>query len=169
MDAELIIDPAASAARFYAQQPRLATGGDRRHFIRLAEEFVAEGTSPGMAWGTETRVFFDQLFSQYVLGREGREGALAIHPDGFCLVGGPVPFDTPWGKTAAGWGTYVREEKRRSGLATELRELVVTRLRELGYKAIIGATHTNNPAGPASVARFGWQPLGQSGVALLEE
>ncbi|HKV13347.1 MAG TPA: GNAT family N-acetyltransferase [Thermoanaerobaculia bacterium] len=147
---------------------RLATMGDRRHFQRLAAEFAEEGVTPGMVAGPATEAFFARLFVQYVYDLP-ETGAVAVHPAGFCMAGGPIPYDTPWGKTASGWGTYVRPEHRRSGLATALRDLVVLRLRELGFRAIIGATHIDNPAGPASVARFGWQPLGQSGVALLEE
>lgn len=153
--------------------PRYAVSGDRKHFMALVEEFVRSGASPGMIWGKATELFFYGLFVQYVapgLGGLARCGVVVICRDGFSLAGGPLPYDTPWsqdGLTACGWGTYVRPNARRQGLAGKMRQLVIGRLLELGYVAVIGGTKIGNVGAVESVQQFGWEPIGIQGVTMF--
>ena len=155
-------------------RPWYAAPSDRKHFMALVEEFVKEGTSPGMVWGEETAYFFDSLFEQYVPTMKPRglvtycpQGVVVICSVGFSLAGGVMPYNSPWGKTAAGWGTYVRKEARRQGLAGRMRQLVIQRLKELGYCAVTGGTHPDNVGAVESVAAYNWQPLAMTGVSVF--
>lgn len=144
--------------------------------MTLVEEFIKEGTTPGMVWGEETAVFFATLFEEYtstwkLLPRRNgvvqSGGVVVICRGGFSLAGGVMPWNSPWGKTASGWGTYVRPAARRQGLAGRMRQLVIQRLKELGYNAVTGGTSPDNPGALESVSRFNWQPLALSGVSIF--
>lgn len=158
-------------------KPRYAVSGDRRHFMALLEEFVKTGNSPGMAWGVNTGAFYEGLFEAYVpvMQPRGRltyvaQGVVVICKDGFSLAGGPLPYDTPWGAdglTACGWGTYCRPGARRKGLAGQMRQLVVARLQELGYAAVIGGTKPGNEGAIESVRQFAWEPIAVQGVTIF--
>lgn len=145
--------------------PRLAVPGDLPIFLELLEEFVRCGTSPGMVWGEGTRQVFGDLFVSYAT--RDVPGAAAICPAGFCMAGSVIPYDTPWGKTASGWGTYVRAGARGRKLSMALRSLVVNELLAQGFQAIIGSVESSNAAGQASLQPFAWQTLGSQGVALI--
>lgn len=151
--------------------PWYAAPSDRNHFMVLVEEFVREGTSPGMIWGDDTQDFFEDLFDLYVRPFQPRgysaQGVVVLCQDGFSLAGGVMPYNSPWGKTAAGWGTYVRLHARRQGLAGKMRQLVIQRLKELGYCAVTGGTDPNNVGAVESVASFNWQPLTLTGVSVF--
>lgn len=147
--------------------PWLATyPADVLLFRELARDWVEGGEALGMTWSAATQDFFTGLFLSYADG--AAEGACAISLDGFCMAGGPLPYTTPWGKAAAGWGTYVRPDARGRGLSRQLREIVVNRLRELGFRAIIGQVSSSNASGQASLHPFGWEILGTQGVALID-
>lgn len=158
-------------------RPRYAVSGDRKHFMALVEMYVHSGASPGMVWGPATADFFGNLFDSYVRGPGGfrprdlaAQGVVVVCWDGFSLAGGPLPYDTPWGAdgmTAAGWGTFVRAYARRKGLAGKMRQLVIGRLRELGYVAVIGGTKIGNAGAVESVQQFGWEPIGIQGVTIF--
>lgn len=153
------------------EKPRYAVSGDRRHFMVLVQEFVETGNSPGMAWGTNTADFFYGLFLAYVVkDRPHATGVVVICEDGFSLAGGPLPYDTPWqkdGLTACGWGTYCRPDVRRKGLSGRMRQLIVARLRELGYAAVIGGTKPENEGAIESVRQFSWEPIAVQGVTIF--
>jgi hypothetical protein len=157
-------------------RPRYAIPADRNHFMTLVEEFVKEGTSPGMVWGPATEAFFGGLFDEYtstwrMLPRKNgvvqTNGVVVLCRDGFSLAGGVMPYNSPWGKTAAGWGTYVKREARRQGLAGKMRQLVIQRLKELGFCAVTGGTHPDNAGAVESVAGFNWQPLALTGISVF--
>lgn len=150
----------------FGPSPWLANRSDVLTFMDLVQAFAEEGRSPGMTWGGATYDFYLGLFRAYT--PLGAAGAVALCLDGFCLAGGPLPYNTPWGKTAAGWGTYVRPDARGKGLSRQLRQLVIDRLRKLGFKAIIGQVDSNNAAGQASLDSLGWTILGNQGVYLIQ-
>lgn len=143
-------------------QPRYAVSGDRRHFMALVEEFVKDGgPSLGLAWGPATAKFFYGLFVSQAT-------VCVICRDGFSLAGGPLPWDTPWGRTAYGYGTYARPARRGDGLALKMRQMVIERLKEQGYAAFMGSIDPTDERAIGSAARHGWRPLNLSGVALLD-
>lgn len=159
---------AAHAAAGYQRKesPRLVTApprpDDLDRFLRLAHEYIDE-QGGDVVWGPKTESFHRLFFEV---------GTVALCSDGFSAAGLEYPQDTPYGKVAVGLGTYVRPSARRKGLATKLRRLVLGKLKEDGFSAVMGMTHAGNDAGLASIQtidRWRWHPLGQTGVLLLED
>lgn len=74
----------------------------------------------------------------------------------------PLPLDYRR-RTANGYGTYVRPEFRRAGLATKLRKAAAARLRALGFEAVVGQVERSNEPGREATRRAGFQTF-----ALLE-
>lgn len=150
-----------------ARACRVAGRQDAEEFMAMVEQFVREGGSPGMTWGEQTRDFYRGLFDLYVESPE-RGVVVIARGRGFSLAGGPIPYNTPWGKTAAGWGTWVSQLARGKGLARLMRRLVIRVLQANGYVAVIGGTAPDNGAAQRSVQSFGWQPLAETGVTMFD-
>lgn len=143
--------------------PHLAGPYELFDFLGLAHEYINEQAGD-VVWGPKTESFHRLFFEV---------GTVALCTDGFSAAGMECPQDTPWGgKVAVGLGTYVRPAARRKGLATKLRRLVLDKLKEDGFSAVVGMTHTGNEVGVASIQtidRWRWHPLGQTGALLLED
>jgi GNAT superfamily N-acetyltransferase len=57
-------------------------------------------------------------------------------------------------KAAVGYGTYVKPDWRGQGLATQMRQIGICRLKQLGVEKLYGTVLTGNVAGRASAAKF---------------
>jgi GNAT superfamily N-acetyltransferase len=57
-------------------------------------------------------------------------------------------------KAAVGYGTYVKPDWRGQGLATQMRQIGICRLKQLGVERLYGTVLMGNVAGRASAARF---------------
>lgn len=68
-----------------------------------------------------------------------------------------LPFDTDFGVTAMGHGTYVLPSHRGVGVGTAMRKALCDRLREIGVHTLLGGLHLNNLAGAASLKNTGFQ------------
>lgn len=87
------------------------------------------------------------------------DGALVLSEDGFSLASDcTLPLDSDHGKTALGWGTWVRPEARGSALGDELRRALRTELRRKGFVTVLGGVYMDDKAALNSVMRTGWTP-----------
>jgi GNAT superfamily N-acetyltransferase len=95
------------------------------------------------------RNFFAKLFRFYA--KDPAFGVCVIAFDGkspigtlIWGVGGPVPYNSRFGKIAFGWGTYVRPEYRRSEVSKKMRKIATEHLREEGYDTLVGGILPDN-------------------------
>lgn len=96
--------------------------------------------------------------------------SLMYSDEGRTLIGDPEgcwsacievdePWDTKFGKTAYSMGTYVEPESRGRGLASKIREKMISFLGDGGFDTLIGGVHVSNRAGMESLTeRVGFTP-----------
>jgi len=137
---------------------------DLRKFEMLWEEYLEENHKAGdIMLPTKANLkSFRQIASAYVESPELGFVLLAEEkkiPVGV-LMWGALPslgFETTLGKTANGWGTYVRPEWRGKGLSSELREQARVLLKAIGINTLMGSVLPGNLPAEGSVDSLGFE------------
>ena len=156
---------------------RLATKGDRLEFLGRWREMLQENYRiGGEIIPSDVNVErYGDLFDVYVSGMA--EGVVVVAEDEGEIVAvlmwgfGGEPFETRFSKFAVGWGTYVAPSHRRRGLSDRVRDYGEERLKQLGFKTVLGQAVDSNEAGLASglAPRGRFKRHGVVGVIHLEE
>jgi GNAT superfamily N-acetyltransferase len=66
-------------------------------------------------------------------------------------------LETTYGKTAVGWGTYVRPSYRCKQVSNELRKSATAWLKDKEFEAVQGSVRTVSPAAVKSAESFGFK------------
>jgi GNAT superfamily N-acetyltransferase len=158
---------------------RPATPDDRIAFLQLAALYLREMEDAGteVLATRKSLAFYGALFASYV--EHGNGIVLLVGDYAFSIAGGvevdlanaqwPITLDTKFGKTAYGWGTYVRPQHRRSGVASRLRTELKLALRSLGFETLIGGVHVNNEQGMLSLMKSNFDVYQVVGYERLTE
>lgn len=162
-----------TVAALLARPVRAAEPSDEPLFMDLWFEYLKEGFVED--WGdmlptAHTLHFFDLVFQNVVSGSV--PGVCLFGADGNAvLLWSSVGelFDSRFGKTMHGWGTYVRREHRRLGWSQHMWQEGTRRARALGFDTLINATHSGNDIGQKASAAFGFRPYQSLGYLSLKE
>jgi len=141
---------------------RRAKPQDRNLVLKLWGEYLAdEGSAAvgGMVPPTEHNMkVFGSIFDAYVSGEH--DGVVLLHAEDAVLIwgdpGGQL-FETPLGRSAQGWGVYVRKEQRGKGISAALRTKGANILKSMGFESICGQVDLNNDSAWESVDSFGFK------------
>jgi len=163
---------------------RLSNPEDAPAFMELWGEYLNQQWEDGgeLVPTSTTLSSFASLFTLYTTGHKpmgpgvrGRDGVAVFGADENAVLlwgttGGAAPFDFRWGRTANGWGTYVRSRHRGKGWSARMRAAASKYMREeLGFDAVIGTAHNENPVGLETGLRAGFEIYAQTGVLRLKE
>lgn len=136
---------------------REAKPRDRGLFRKLWKEYLKDQVKKGGdILPTKNNLDkFEMIFDKYV-NKELPGVVLFVADHAVAMFGsrGEEVFDINIEKPAQGWGTYVKPEARRHNIGTKIREVAVEKLRELGFKNIIGSYFVGNEEGRESLKEF---------------
>jgi len=146
---------------------------DKNLFLELWEQFAADVSYPGygLLWTERTRTFFAFLFDAYVSGEL----------DGVCLVMGDYgvtlygscsekpQFDTPLGRVAYAWGTYIKPEMRGNGCYETFLDTSVPMLRAMGFDSLLADSPREYEPVFGSLIRHGFTEYSAVTVLRLKE
>lgn len=152
-----------------------ATPAYRDRFEGLLSVYLYELREAGSEIRPTDRTFnfWMSLFDAYVDGSMPGVVLLSVdetpHLIGFSMAGAmPLPYDTDFGNSAFGWGTFVLPLYRRERIGSELRESLMAALEALGFDTVLGGVHISNRAGLASLGAVkGFTPHQVVGYARL--
>ena len=154
----LVGGPGFAAAASW--QPTDASATDRAAFLEMLLAYLKECGGDVLPC-PENVELYGAIFDRYVSGEAEGVALLAVAagaPVGFTMAGEfPLGFLTSHGKTAMGWGTYVRPEERRKGYARWLRRALDARLRVMGFDAVVGGYSPGNAPAEASLRGAGFE------------
>ena len=158
---------------------RDALPSDRIEFLTLWAEYLKELESYGGEYTPDNETMRDigQLFDAYTQG--SRFGCCVLYePPGegiqgaaFCGEGwgtGAVQAKK-WGKTAWGWGVYLRPEHRRGRVAYHLQINTGRKLKALGFDTLVGDILLENETSLKATQAAGWVPHSVVHVCNLGE
>lgn len=153
---------------------RLATPEDYDQFMTLAAAYLVELRERGSEIRPTARSlqFYADLFHTFIIHRKLIEKDQAVRPPYAVVLmvedyafsaamGVPHVFDTDFGYTAYGHGTYVHPDHRRKGLSVLLRDRMRAELRLRGFETIVGGVHLGNETAAASLkdSTFTWYQI----------
>jgi len=152
---------------------RLATKGDRDLFIRLWTEYTIQNHKNGsdVMPTSKTLTYFVGLFDSFVSG--DLPGIVLIGADdNAVLMWGAatqygLPYDSAYGFTAQGFGTYVRPSFQGKGISKELRKRAMKLLKRKGFDSVFGSAYEKNDAGYISGVKFGFEVVQATGILRL--
>ena len=153
------------------QLVRLATKEDLEVFGTLWKDFLEERAGKeelGVLVTPKALRFYLGMFTAYVDGT--LPGVVLLAEErGALMWGSPGegPLETSWDPWAHGWGTYVVPSARGQGLSTALREEAKRRLKELGFRAVLGEAAWHNGAGAITGVVAGFVPVRITGLLEL--
>lgn len=161
---------------------RLSTPNDGQRFLELWTEYLTEQYEAGgeLVPSSSTLSTFMQLFRLYTQGENpvgpssrGTQGVVVFGAkENAVLLWGAtgVAFDFRWGRTANGWGTYVRPKYREQGWSARMRECAGRYMRDaLGFEAVMGMATDDNKVGLETGIKAGFEIYGKQGVLRLRE
>lgn len=151
---------------------RNATKHDQRVFLVLWREYLEECRKMGSEIQPTVRTmnFFGRLFFNYVHKIVDGICLIAGDADGVLFWGlplGGLPFDTDFGRTAQGWGTYVRPLHRREGISLVLREEAKRELARRGFDSVLGTVLDSNRPGRVLLQSAGFTLYSRIGILRL--
>lgn len=131
---------------------RHAVAGDEGTFRSLVIAYLEEMAVKGSeVIPTERTVeYYMSLFWGAV---NGATCLLIEYPVAFTLaVPAEFPYDTTFGRTAMGIGTYIAPAARRRGLSVALRERLLSELKGEGYETVLGMVGSRDASAEGSLA-----------------
>ncbi len=139
-------------------------------FRLLWKEYLVEMLSHGgdVAASESNLDFFESLFTVYTT--QSAKGIVLFADGKGVLMWGECPggLETVRAPHAMAWGTYILPQHRRQGVARVLRQLALNRMREMGFRSLLGTIYTRNFAGHVSGVSFGFRPYGSSVCLEME-
>lgn len=144
---------------------RRAKQADKNLVMKLWAEYLddkgsdsAGGTVPSSEHNMEV---FGNIFDAYVTGEH--DGVVLLHAEDAVLMwgdpGGQL-FETSLGRSAQGWGIYLRETHRGKGLSAAMRTKAANILKEMGFDSVCGHVDPDNEDALQSAKKFGFKTGG---------
>ena len=139
---------------------RRAKPQDRKLFLKLYKEHLESVQyEPGRALPTERNLeVIGRVFDSYVSG-ELDGVVLLVAQDAMLMHGeqGEPLLETNLGRTATGWGIYVRENLRGRGVIQKMYKRSKTLLREMGFDHVYGCVSVDTGPGRRATEKAGFK------------
>lgn len=134
---------------------REAKSRDIGLFRKLWTAFLTENEKNGaIVRASEKNVaVYERLFNLYVEGKAA--GVVLFVADHSVLMWGDggSPFEAT-AKVAQAWGTYVKEDKRKTGIAKAMRTEALKKLHALGFEKIVASGIESTIVGSGWTKKF---------------
>jgi GNAT superfamily N-acetyltransferase len=153
--------------------PRVATIEDVPLFRSLWMDFLKEQHELGHHLKpTEKNLdAFERLFRAYIDPTSKLPGVVLFIDDAAVFMAGSIGevFESEWGVTAVGHGTYVVPDARRLGLSKAIRKAGFECLASLGFETATGASVQGNTASEIAAEKIGLRRYATQWIVNLKE